>query len=61
MGSEDFGLFLNHKPGNFAFLGNGEEGANGQPLHNARYDFNDAAIGPGIAYWSQIVHSRLSA
>jgi hippurate hydrolase len=24
MGSEDFGLFLNHKPGNFAFLGNGE-------------------------------------
>jgi hippurate hydrolase len=61
MGSEDFGLFLNHKPGNFAFLGNGEAGAHGQPLHNARYDFNDAAIGPGIAYWSSIVHSKLPA
>ena len=61
MGSEDFGLFLNHKPGNFAFLGNGDSGANGQPLHNARYDFNDAAIGPGIAYWSEIVHSKLKA
>ncbi|WP_119269264.1 M20 aminoacylase family protein [Taklimakanibacter deserti] len=61
MGSEDFGLFLNHKPGNFAFLGNGDQGANGQPLHNAHYDFNDAAIGPGIAYWSEIVHSRLTA
>lgn len=59
MGSEDFGLFLNHKPGNFAFLGNGEEGANGQPLHNSRYDFNDDALGPGIAYWSSIVHERL--
>ena len=61
MGSEDFGLFLNHKPGNFAFLGNGETGAHGQPLHNARYDFNDAALGPGIAYWSEIVHSKLKA
>jgi amidohydrolase len=61
MGSEDFGLFLSHKPGNFAFLGNGEAGANGQPLHNSHYDFNDAAIGPGIAYWSAIVHSKLAA
>lgn len=60
MGSEDFGLFLNHKPGNFAFLGNGEEGANGQSLHNSRYDFNDEALGPGIAYWSSIVHGRLT-
>lgn len=61
MGSEDFGLFLNHKPGNFAFLGNGMDGANGQPLHNAHYDFNDAALGPGIAYWSALVHSKLTA
>ncbi|MGE0007439.1 MAG: M20 aminoacylase family protein [Parvibaculaceae bacterium] len=61
MGSEDFGLFLNHRPGNFAFLGNGDSGANGQPLHNARYDFNDAAIGPGVAYWSTIVHDKLKA
>ena len=61
MGSEDFGLFLNHKPGNFAFLGNGQTGANGQPLHNSHYDFNDEGLGPGIAYWSSIVHSKLTA
>jgi amidohydrolase len=61
MGSEDFGLFLNHKPGNFAFLGNGETGAHGQPLHNSHYDFNDESLGPGIAYWSSIVHSKLKA
>jgi hippurate hydrolase len=61
MTSEDFGVFLNHKPGNFAFLGNGDEGANGQPLHNSYYDFNDAIIGPGISYFSEIVHGKLTA
>jgi amidohydrolase len=60
MTSEDFGMFLNHKPGNFAFLGNGDTGANGQPLHNSHYDFNDAIIGPGMAYWSEIVHGKLT-
>jgi hippurate hydrolase len=60
MGSEDFGLFLDHKPGNFAFLGNGDTGANGQPLHNSHYDFNDAIIGPGISYFSEIVHGKLT-
>jgi amidohydrolase len=61
MGSEDFGLFLNHRPGNFAFLGNGDTGAHGQPLHNSHYDFNDAIIGPGISYFSEIVHGKLTA
>ncbi|QIG49085.1 amidohydrolase [Nordella sp. HKS 07] len=59
MGSEDFGLFLKHRPGNFAFLGNGTEGAHGLPLHNARYDFNDAALGPGIAFWTTLARQRL--
>lgn len=60
MGSEDFGLFLRHRPGNFAYLGNGLEGAAAQPLHNPRYDFNDAAIDDGVAYWTRIVHHRLA-
>jgi hippurate hydrolase len=59
MGSEDFGLFLEQRPGNFGYLGNGTEGPSGQPLHSAHYDFNDAAIGPGIAYWTSLVHQRL--
>lgn len=59
MGSEDFGLFLEKRPGNFAYLGNGTEGHGGQPLHSPHYDFNDAVIGPGIAYWATLVHQRL--
>lgn len=59
MGSEDFGVFLQHRPGNFAFIGNGLEGRCGQPLHNAEYDFNDAAIEQGIAYWVNLVAARL--
>lgn len=60
MGSEDFGLFLEHRPGNFAFLGNGADGHHGEPLHNANYDFNDAAIAPGVAYWCALAAERLS-
>src|SRR5262249_42253956 len=37
--SEDFARFLEHVPGCFAFVGNGEGSA---PLHNPTYDFNDA-------------------
>ncbi len=59
MGSEDFGLFLRHRPGNFAFIGNGSDGAHGLPLHNAGYDFNDAAIPQGISYWTSLVAARL--
>jgi amidohydrolase len=59
MGSEDFGLFLEQRPGNFGYIGNGTEGHGGQPLHSPHYDFNDQAIAPGIAYWSALVHQRL--
>jgi len=39
MGSEDFGLFLEHRPGNFSYLGNGTDGPHcNEPLHNAAYD-----------------------
>lgn len=59
MGSEDFGLFLSHRPGNFAYLGNGAEGPCGEPLHNPRYDFNDKAIEHGVSYWTTLVRQRL--
>lgn len=59
MGSEDFGLFLAHRPGNFAYLGNGSEGPCGEPLHNPQYDFNDNAIEHGVNYWTTLVHQRL--
>lgn len=59
MGSEDFGLFLKHCPGNFSYLGNGTDGPWGEPLHNPCYDFNDGAIEHGVAYWFTLVHQRL--
>jgi hippurate hydrolase len=60
MGSEDFGLFLEHRPGNFSYLGNGVEGAHAMPLHNPGYDFNDAALAPGVRYWTELVRRRLA-
>jgi amidohydrolase len=56
--SEDFAQFLKHKPGCFAFIGNGEESA---PLHNPTYDFNDAALSGGMGFHVAIVRHRLPA
>ena len=58
--SEDFGAFLQVVPGNFAFIGNGTEGeAGATPLHNARYDFNDAVLPIGARYLAEIVRTKL--
>jgi amidohydrolase len=51
MGSEDFGLFLQHIPGNFIYIGNGDS----LPLHNAGYVFNDAALPIGAEYLANLV------
>ena len=56
-GSEDFARFLHHVPGCFAFLGNGESA----PLHNPRYDFDDAGLIHGARFHAQIVRRRLPA
>jgi hippurate hydrolase len=56
-GSEDFAHYLQHRPGCFLRLGNGE----GSPmLHNAAYDFNDANLSVGAAYWTRLVERFLS-
>jgi hippurate hydrolase len=54
--SEDFARFLAIAPGCFAFLGNGEGSA---PLHNPRYDFDDAAIPHGVRFFREVVQQRL--
>ena len=56
-GSEDFAYFLQHKPGSFLRLGNGESGA---MLHNPGYDFNDEILTTGAAYWTRLVERYLS-
>lgn len=57
--SEDFAHFLDRKPGCFMLLGNGTKGPHGASLHNPGYDFNDAALPFGIAYWVGLVHAEL--
>jgi hippurate hydrolase len=54
-GSEDFARFLDHVPGCFAFVGNGETA----PLHNPRYDFDDAGLIHGARLHAAIVRRRL--
>ncbi|MCQ0092706.1 amidohydrolase [Roseovarius sp. M141] len=57
--SEDFAHFCAAVPGCFILLGNGQTGANGQPLHAADYDFNDAILPIGANFWADLVRDRL--
>ncbi len=57
--SEDFAHFCAAVPGCFILLGNGQTGANGQPLHAADYDFNDAILPIGAKFWADLVRDRL--
>jgi len=56
-GSEDFARFLDHVSGCFVFLGNGDSA----PLHNPRYDFDDAGLIHGLRFHAGIVRRRLPA
>ena len=57
--SEDFGQFTARVPGCLLLLGNGETGAHGRPLHAPDYDFNDALLPIGAAFWHALVRDRL--
>jgi hippurate hydrolase len=50
MGAEDFAYLSGVVPGCYVWLGNGP-GEGGCMLHSPHYDFNDAIIPTGIAYW----------
>ena len=56
-GSEDFAYYLQHKPGCFLRLGNGEHSP---MVHNAKYDFDDANLTVGAAYWTRLVERFLA-
>jgi len=63
LGGEDFSFMLMEKPGAYIFIGNGVGpgvGEGGCMVHNPHYDFNDAIIPLGVAYWTRLV-SRLLA
>ncbi len=56
MASEDFAFMLERAPGAYMNVGNGEDSA---PVHNARYNFNDAAIPYGAALFARLVERTL--
>src|SRR5207245_10970840 len=59
MGSKDFSFMLNARPGAMLWLGNGP-GEGGCLLHNARYDFNDAALPVGVSFFARLAERFLS-
>jgi amidohydrolase len=68
MGAEDFSYFLQHKPGCYFLIGNGDgahrEGGHGLGpcmLHNPSYDFNDDLIPLGATMWVRLAEQWLAA
>ncbi|MWL91954.1 MULTISPECIES: M20 aminoacylase family protein [Cupriavidus] len=59
-GSEDFSFMLEQVPGSYFVIGNGD-GAGGCSAHNPHYDFNDAILPVGAAYWARLVERFLPA
>jgi hippurate hydrolase len=56
-GSEDFAYYLQHRPGCFLRMGNGE---NCPMVHNAKFDFDDANLTVGAAFWTRLVERFLA-
>ena len=66
MGAEDFAFMLQHKPGCYVFLGNGDGGHRDTGhglgpcnLHNPSYDFNDDLLPIGATYWIELAQAAL--
>jgi len=59
-GGEDFAFMLDAKPGAFIMIGQGVA-ADGKVhgLHTPKYDFNDAIIPLGAAWWVKLVEQEL--
>jgi hippurate hydrolase len=55
MFSEDFAFMLEKAPGCYFGIGNGPT----KSLHDTGYDFNDALLVPGTAFWARLVERVL--
>jgi metal-dependent amidase/aminoacylase/carboxypeptidase family protein len=59
MASEDFSYMLEQVPGCFVNIGNGDvEGS--CEVHNPGYDFNDAALPLGAAFFARVIERKLA-
>ena len=61
MGGEDFGGFLQVRPGAFIAIGQGEDASSPHSagLHSAQYDFNDAILPIAAGYFAELAERRL--
>lgn len=57
--SEDFSFMLEKVPGAYVAIGNGDE-PTAAFVHTPAYDFNDATIPYGVAYWLNVVAAELA-
>lgn len=60
---EDFAFMMETRPGALVFLHNGPAADPDAPIpmiHTPNYNFNDAAIPDGVAYWVELVHQQLN-
>ena len=58
MTGEDFAWYLAHRPGAFAWVGNGPSDG-GRELHNSNYDFNDAILPSASGYLAAVAKRAL--
>ena len=59
MGGEDFAYMLGVKQGAYILLGAKRDGLNPM-LHHPSFDFNDAILSTGAAYWVKLVEQQLA-
>lgn len=61
MAGEDFSFMLNARPGHYIWMGTDQPGRLNAMVHYPDYDFNDAAIPLGVAYWLGLVDRLLAS
>jgi amidohydrolase len=59
MGGEDFSFMALKVPGCFLRIGQAETERGRTPVHNPRYDFNDAILPIGASLWATLVEQEL--
>jgi hippurate hydrolase len=60
MGAEDFAYMLEAKQGAYIMLGSKRPGETNPMLHHPAFDFNDAVLSTGAAYWATLVEQQLA-
>ena len=58
MGGDDFAFLVEGRAGSYVLIGNGPAADDGK-LHNERYEFNDAVLGPAISWLTTVAKMAL--